>query len=265
MAVSRTTSRTTWLNDFKLLSRGKELPDQIKMSSQSLTIAQKTLLRRTGLNRRVTRLVTDLMLELNARDVSHDVADVVLESDVSDLKIEKADLSNVYTKNEVDIGLALKADETDVYTKESVDSKLSLKSDLSNTYTKSQVDALIPSISQYVASIAFTINGVASGSYNVVGIMIGNQVTLTVQIRDREFLTSHAIVSSAILAGFRPNVPVKGTSRWWATGLSWNTLWPVTLSDGGVLTIGDPSSPPAPDVYNIDVSITYQLFPVVPP
>lgn len=49
-------------------------------------------------------------------------------------------MDNVYTKAEVDAGLALKADKNDTYTKTQVDNKLNLKADKSDTYTKTEVN-----------------------------------------------------------------------------------------------------------------------------
>lgn len=62
---------------------------------------------------------------------------------VDNLLTQKANQSTTYTKTEVDNSLSLKADKSTTYTKTEVNDTLALKADKSDTYTKTQVDNLI--------------------------------------------------------------------------------------------------------------------------
>lgn len=68
------------------------------------------------------------------------VSDVYTKSQVDSSLAAKADVSTTYTKTEVDTELALKADQSTTYTKTEVDTELALKADQSTTYTKTEVD-----------------------------------------------------------------------------------------------------------------------------
>ena len=55
----------------------------------------------------------------------------------------EVDLSDYYTKSEVDTNLGLKANTSDVYTKTEVDTSLSTKANSSDVYSKTEIDNLI--------------------------------------------------------------------------------------------------------------------------
>lgn len=79
----------------------------------------------------------------NALDDKADVATTYTKTEVDTELALKADQSTTYTKTEVDTELALKADQSTTYTKTEVDTELALKADASTTYSKSEVDTAL--------------------------------------------------------------------------------------------------------------------------
>lgn len=73
---------------------------------------------------------------------------------VDNLLAQKANQATTYTKTEVDNSLSLKADKSTTYTKTETDTFLSQKADKTDTYTKTQVDNLITgsTITNYVTT-----------------------------------------------------------------------------------------------------------------
>ncbi|MBS9530197.1 hypothetical protein INQ25_02110 [Wolbachia endosymbiont of Rhagoletis cerasi] len=73
-------------------------------------------------------------------DKKADVKNVYTKEEVDEGLNKKVDVENVYTKKEVDEGLNKKVDVENVYTKEEVDEGLNKKVDVENVYTKEDTD-----------------------------------------------------------------------------------------------------------------------------
>ena len=70
-----------------------------------------------------------------------DLSDVYSRSEVDAKVAAKADVSDVYSRSEVDAKDAAKADDSDVYTRSEVDAKDAAKADAADVYTKAEIDA----------------------------------------------------------------------------------------------------------------------------
>ena len=66
--------------------------------------------------------------------------DAYTKTETDNLLNNKADIDSIYTKNAVDNLLGTKANLTDVYTQATIDTQLSLKANANNVYTKAEVD-----------------------------------------------------------------------------------------------------------------------------
>lgn len=78
------------------------------------------------------------------------ILDIISETIVQ-IRTNKANVSDVYTKTQMDSALSGKANTSDVYNKTQVDSLLTAKADASNVYTKSQVDSTVSRIDGDIA------------------------------------------------------------------------------------------------------------------
>ncbi len=74
-----------------------------------------------------------------------DAEDVYTKEQADTLLSSKADAEDVYTKDQADTLFSSKADAEDVYTKEQADTLLSSKADIEDVYTKEQADTLLSS------------------------------------------------------------------------------------------------------------------------
>lgn len=85
-----------------------------------------------------TKIQTDARIQQAKDDLAQDIEELA-----RDVESIETDISDTYSKEEVDTKLALKANIADVYSKDDVDTKLSLKANLSDVYGKDAIDGLL--------------------------------------------------------------------------------------------------------------------------
>lgn len=113
--------------------------------------------------------------KVNITDLSQ-IVDIIAET-IAQIKTNKANVSDVYTKSQVDSALSGKANTTDVYTKTQVDNALSGKANTSDVYNKTQVNNLLTAKAD--ASNVYTKSQVDSTVSRIDGDIAGKQDVLT--------------------------------------------------------------------------------------